>query len=101
MLMKLYEIGWVVVVVPVVLKVSFMIDLMVGKNWCFTKREVHPLLNSSPKLCIGLLRLYLSCFTYFVTGRQCQQGSSSFIVQIVSKHQKMKKNPCWHGHMYT
>ena len=25
---------------------------------------------------------------YFVTGRLCQQGSSTFIVQIVSKHQK-------------
>ena len=52
-------------------------------------RALPSLLNSSSKLCIELLRTYWSCFTYFVTGRLCQQGSISFIVQIVLKHEKI------------
>ena len=33
-----------------------------------------------------------------MTGRLCQQGSNSFIAQIVSNHQIYIENPCWAGH---
>ena len=41
---------------------------------------VYPLMNSSSKLCIELLRTYWSFFVYFVTGCQCQHNRGQLVL---------------------